>query len=227
MNTRRQCPFLFVIAVGGSLGGFVHGATFLQPFVQYTVRDAFPEDGIADYLLPSDESGYIGQITGPGPANFGEETFLEFDVRSRGLQEAANLHFNFYYSDIENGTGKRISVSAYAAVGVPTLSAFGTGNLIGTFVLPSIPSPGGSHPLTVDVTPVVNAQILAGVDFVGFRLHDAMFNEGSPLLGIGTAQVALGSGSGLLPQSLELVPEPPSDVLACFLTGLLMIWSRR
>ena len=95
------------------------GSPSILPTVQYTIRDSDPEDGVGDHIRPSSDSGYIGQVTGPGPASFEEETFLEYDISGNVAQELAQLHLAFFYSDIDNGTGKSVSISTYIATGSP------------------------------------------------------------------------------------------------------------
>ena len=196
-------------------------AVTTEPFVEYTIGDAFPEDGIGDDLILPSESRYIGQVTGPGPADFQQETFLEYDLRSAGLQIQATLNLILAYS----GSDKSVSISTFDASGVPTLANWNTGTLLNTFSLPPKPSPGEQHHIAIDVTSVVNDFVQAGQDFLGFRVHDAVYIPPSPG---NTAQIALGGGRGTFPQILDLrpIPEPAACSLALVAAAAIHFRSR-
>ena len=199
MNKHVLCRLLLVVA--SAAGGSVTLAnTSISPSALYTIRD-FPEDGTADTLFPSSDGNWIGQVTGPGSGDAQEQTFLEFDLRSLSMQSKATLHLTL----VHGGTDKLVLLSTYSGDGVGSLEDWGTGNYLTTIPRPFLSLSGSQISASVDVTGVFNSYIQSGHDFLGIRLHDVVYVPGSDG---DQAQVALGNGGTVFPQTIELEPIP-------------------
>jgi hypothetical protein len=196
--------------------GLVEAATSIEPFVQYSIRDAFPEDGIADYLIPSIDSSWIGQVTGPGSADFEEQTFLEYDLRSLAVQGRATFQLTLFHG----GSDKLVSLSIYIGDGAASLADWDAGDLLTTVFLPFESINGSQHMFSIDVTNELNEFIQSGHGFLGLRLHDAIYVLGSDG---DQAQVALGNGFTVPPQPIDLEPIPEPSTCALGLFALLYL----
>jgi hypothetical protein len=217
----KQCLQGYCLFLVTACASIATAATPIAPVVQFSVRDQLPEDGVADTLELSTDSGWIGQVTGPGSANFEEETFLEYDLRSLSVQSKATYRVTLFHG----GSDKLVSLSTYIADGAPSLADWDAGDLLTTLSLPFQSISGSQQSFSIDITNKLNEFIQSGHDFLGLRWHDAVYVPGSDG---NQAQAALGRGSTVPPQIIELepIPEPTTCFVALSALGCLGLLGR-
>jgi hypothetical protein len=191
-------------------------ASVLEPQTTFAVQKPDPPGLPA--VCPSPDC-VVSASTALGVEGF-IEVRLSYLAPGPGDRVILNLYTTSFdqQPDGPGGALKEFEISAYEGTGTPNADAFGSGTFLISLVQ-SLPEcsdvPGAGHfqnvpnSFAIDVTAVYKHFIGRGVEFMGFRLHDAVFLDG-PQAG-DPAQVFLGFPTGSInPEAAFLaITRPP------------------